>query len=66
MSAGGSATNEDTAQFGMISGGFTKHLVLIGWMFCGLLAIAPVRAEKNFRARPGIEHTLEIAARARA
>src|SRR5205814_8797848 len=40
MSSAGSATNEDTARFGMISGGFTKRLVLIAWMFCGLLAIA--------------------------
>jgi SSS family solute:Na+ symporter len=40
MSSGGSATNEDTARFGMISGGFTKRIVLIAWMFCGLLAIA--------------------------
>ncbi len=39
MSAAGSATNEDTARFGMISGGFTKRIVLIAWMFCGLLAI---------------------------
>jgi Na+/proline symporter len=43
MSAGGSATNEDTARFGMITGGFTKRIVLIGWMFCGLLAIALLR-----------------------
>jgi SSS family solute:Na+ symporter len=40
MSTAGSATNEDTARFGMISGGFTKRLVLIAWMFCGLIAIA--------------------------
>ena len=40
MSASGSATNENTARFGMIGGGFTKRIVLIGWMFCGLLAIA--------------------------
>jgi solute:Na+ symporter, SSS family len=39
MSAAGSATNEDTARFGMISGGFTKRIVLIAWLFCGLLAI---------------------------
>lgn len=39
MSSGGSAKDEDTARFGMISGGFTKRLVLIAWMFCGLLAI---------------------------
>lgn len=40
MSTAGSATNEDTARFGMISGGFTKRLVLVAWMLCGLLAIA--------------------------
>ncbi len=40
MSAGGSARDEDTARFGMISGGFMKRFVLIGWMFCGLIAIA--------------------------
>ncbi|HEY2845505.1 MAG TPA: hypothetical protein VGJ09_17710, partial [Bryobacteraceae bacterium] len=43
MSAGGSARDEDTARFGMIGGGFTKRIVLIGWMFCGLLAIALLR-----------------------
>jgi Na+/proline symporter len=40
MSSGGSATNEDTARFGMITGGFTKRFVIIMWMLCGLLAIA--------------------------
>jgi Na+/proline symporter len=40
MSSGGSARDEGTARFGMISGGFTKRLVLIAWMFCGLLAVA--------------------------
>jgi len=40
MSTGGSATNERTARFGMISGGFTKRLVLIAWMFCGLIGMA--------------------------
>lgn len=40
MSAGGSARDEDTARFGMISGGFMKRFILIAWMFCGLLAIA--------------------------
>jgi Na+/proline symporter len=40
MSAAGSARDEDTARFGMISGGFTKRFVLIMWMFCGLLALA--------------------------
>jgi Na+/proline symporter len=40
MSSGGSAINENAARFGMISGGFTKRIVLISWMFCGLLGIA--------------------------
>jgi SSS family solute:Na+ symporter len=40
MSAGGSARDEDTARFGMISGGFMKRFILIAWMFCGLIAIA--------------------------
>ena len=40
MAGGGSARNENTARFGMISGGFMKRLVLIGWAFCGLLAVA--------------------------
>src|SRR5207248_4268361 len=40
MSSGGSARDEDTARFGMISGGFMKRFILIAWMFCGLLAIA--------------------------
>jgi len=40
MSTAGSAKDEDTARFGMISGGFSKRLVLIAWMMCGLLAIA--------------------------
>ncbi|HVX84157.1 MAG TPA: hypothetical protein VH253_05015 [Phycisphaerae bacterium] len=40
MAAAGSATNENTARFGMIVGGFTKRIILIMWMLCGLLAIA--------------------------
>jgi Na+/proline symporter len=40
MSTAGSATNENTARFGMISGGFTKRLVLIACMFCGLIGVA--------------------------
>lgn len=43
MSAAGSATNEDTARFGMIAGGFAKRLILIAWMLCGLIAIAVLR-----------------------
>jgi len=40
MSTAGSARDESTARFGMISGGFTKRLVLIAWMVCGLIGIA--------------------------
>jgi SSS family solute:Na+ symporter len=43
MSTGGSAKDESTARFGMISGGFTKRLVLIAWMLCGLIGIAVLR-----------------------
>ncbi|HUB24990.1 MAG TPA: hypothetical protein VL992_06140 [Tepidisphaeraceae bacterium] len=43
MSTAGSARNEDTARFGMISGGFTKRLVLIAWMLCGLIGVAVLR-----------------------
>jgi SSS family solute:Na+ symporter len=39
MACAGSAKDENTARFGMISGGFMKRLVLIGWAFCGLLAL---------------------------
>lgn len=39
MSTGGSARNEDTARFGMIAGAFTKRLVLVAWIVCGLLAV---------------------------
>lgn len=39
MSTGGSARNEDTARIGMISGGFTKRLVIVAWILCGLLAL---------------------------
>ena len=39
MASGGSARDENTARFGMIVGGFTKRFVLIGWAFCGLLAV---------------------------
>jgi SSS family solute:Na+ symporter len=47
MSVGGSAKNEQTARFGMISGGFTKRLVLIAWMLCGLLALAILRGNSQ-------------------
>ena len=40
MSTAGSAKDEMTARFGMISGGFTKRVVLIAWMLCGLIALA--------------------------
>ena len=40
MAGGGSARDENTARFGMIVGGFMKRIVLIGWAFCGLLAVA--------------------------
>jgi Na+/proline symporter len=40
MASGGSAKDENTARFGMLVGGFTKRLVLICWMLCGLLAVA--------------------------
>jgi SSS family solute:Na+ symporter len=43
MSTGGSARDEDTARFGQISGGFSKRLVLIMWMLCGLLAVALIQ-----------------------
>jgi solute:Na+ symporter, SSS family len=39
MSTAGSARDENTARFGMISGGFTKRLVLIAWMLCGLIGL---------------------------
>jgi SSS family solute:Na+ symporter len=39
MAVAGSARDEDTARVGIIVGGFAKRLVLIAWMFCGLLAI---------------------------
>jgi SSS family solute:Na+ symporter len=40
MSTAGSARDEKTARFGMISGGFTKRLVLIAWTLCGLIGLA--------------------------
>ncbi|HTS17677.1 MAG TPA: sodium:solute symporter family protein [Verrucomicrobiae bacterium] len=40
MASSGSARNENVARFGMISGGFMKRLVIIGWALCGLLAVA--------------------------
>lgn len=40
MSQIGSAKDEQTARFGQITGAFTKRLVIIAWMFCGLIAVA--------------------------
>ena len=40
MGNSGSAKDEETARFGQITGAFAKRLVIIAWMFCGLLAVA--------------------------
>ena len=40
MSNSGSAKDENTARFGQITGAFTKRIVIIAWMLCGLLAVA--------------------------
>ena len=40
MSIAGSATNENTARFGQITGAFTKRIVIIAWMLCGLIGVA--------------------------
>jgi Na+/proline symporter len=40
MSMAGSAKNENAARFGLITGAFTKRLVIIAWMLCGLIAVA--------------------------
>jgi SSS family solute:Na+ symporter len=40
MSASGSAKDEDAARFGMLSGGFTKRVIIIAWMFCALIGLA--------------------------
>jgi SSS family solute:Na+ symporter len=40
MSMAGSATNEKAARFGLITGAFTKRLVIIAWALCGLIAVA--------------------------
>ncbi len=40
MANSGSAKDEATARFGQITGAFAKRLVIIAWMFCGLLAVA--------------------------
>jgi solute:Na+ symporter, SSS family len=61
MSTGGSAKNEDAARIGMIPGGFTKRLVIVAWIFCGLLAWGccrgrmrcPIRIMRGGRCRSG-------------
>lgn len=40
MSIAGSATDEDSAAFGAVSGGFMKRFMIIAWCFCGLIAYA--------------------------
>lgn len=40
MSGAGSARNESSARFGMISGAFTKRMLIVAWAFCGLIALA--------------------------
>ncbi len=40
MSMSGSARNENAARFGQITGAFTKRIVIIAWMLCGLIAVA--------------------------
>jgi Na+/proline symporter len=40
MSQTGSAKDENAARFGQITGAFTKRIVIIAWMFCGLIAVA--------------------------
>ncbi len=40
MALAGSATNENAARFGQITGAFTKRIVIIAWMLCGLIAVA--------------------------
>jgi len=40
MSQYGSARDEKVARFGTITGAFTKRVVIIGWMMCGLIALA--------------------------
>jgi Na+/proline symporter len=62
MGSAGSATDENTARFGMIVGGFTKRLVLICWMLCGLLAVAiltgPLKLDKPDLAWGALSTTL--------
>ena len=40
MAGSGSAKDENTARFGQITGAFTKRIVIIAWMLCGLIAVA--------------------------
>ena len=48
MSAAGSAKDENTARFGMLSGGFLKRLILICWMLCGFLGLAILGGQIDF------------------
>lgn len=47
MQTAGSATNENTARFGMIGGMFTKRIIMIFWALAGLLAIAIYAGQIN-------------------
>jgi len=40
MSNAGSAKDEAAARFGQVVGAFTKRIVIIAWMLCGLIAVA--------------------------
>lgn len=42
MAIWGSARSERAARMGAVTGGITKRFVLIGWMLCGLIALALV------------------------
>ena len=39
MQTAGSATNENTARFGMITGLFFKRFLMLFWMLAGLIAL---------------------------
>lgn len=47
MQTAGSATNENTARFGMIGGMFAKRIIMIFWALAGLLAIAMYAGQIN-------------------
>jgi SSS family solute:Na+ symporter len=40
MANAGSAKDENAARFGQIGGAFTKRIVIIAWMMCGLIGFA--------------------------